>query len=75
MVVIREEVDRPPSVGHGVGYIAQNQGMPGAVHGDRAGETTKFRFVDDNHSGRTGVRPHSNVCLIGRRIQPLFGVP
>ena len=72
MVVLRDEVERPPGVFHGAGHIAQSQGLSGTVHGDRTRETAKFLFVHDDHRRRRGVRSRAHVC---RRVQPPFGVP
>ena len=61
MVVLRDEVERPPGVFHGVGHIAPRQGQSGTVHGDRTRQTAKFLFVHDDHLRRWGVRSHA--CL------------
>src|SRR6266853_462920 len=37
MVILRDEVEYPPGVFHGVGHIAQSQGTCGTVNGDRTG--------------------------------------
>jgi hypothetical protein len=71
MVILRNEVKRPSGVFHGVGHIAQSQGNCGTVHGDHTRETSKFRFIHDDHPRRWGERKLTPVCL---GVQPLFGV-
>src|SRR6266545_2875933 len=44
MVVLRDEVERPPGVCHGAGHIAQNEGLSRTPHGDRAREQAKCLF-------------------------------
>jgi hypothetical protein len=51
MIVLSFECQRPPSIAHGLGNIAQKQRVAGMVHRDRARKTAKFCFVDDDHPG------------------------
>ena len=72
MVVLSDEVERPPGVGHRGGPIAPHQGLPGPVDGDPTRQTAKFLFVHNDHLGRRGFLP---VTHVGRRVQPPPGIP
>ncbi len=72
MIVLADEVERPPGMGHGAGHIADGQGMCRTVEGDRTRKTLEFLLVDHDHRSRRGIRSRP---LVGRRVEPPFGVP
>jgi len=51
MIVLHDEVERPPGLGHRAGHIAEDQCLPGAVHGDGTGQTPKLLLVHHDHRG------------------------
>ena len=72
VVVLADEVERPPGMGHGAGHIAEDQGLSGPVHGDRARQSAERRLVDDDHRARSLGGP---VHGLVRRVEPPLGVP
>ena len=72
VVVLADEVQRPPGMGRGAGHVAEDQGLAGPVHGDRARQATERRLVDDDHRARWRGSP---VRGLVRRVEPPLGVP
>src|ERR1044071_7652185 len=70
LVVLWEQLERPPRVGHSIGDMAQRLGLSGTVHGDGAWEMSKLHVVHDNHFRRWARRKLRLVC---GWIQPALG--
>ncbi len=65
VVVLIDEIEGPLGMCHGAGHIAEDQGLSGTVHRDRARQPTEPLFVHDDHVARWGVRPGGRVILYG----------
>ena len=72
VVVLADEVERPPGMGHGAGHIAEDPGLAGPVHGDRARQLAERRLVDDDHRARRLGGPIRGLV---HRAEPPLGVP
>ena len=72
VVVVLDEVERPPCVGRRRGDVPEDQGQSGAVDGDRSREAAERVLVRHHHlaPGERGSRSGTR-----RRAQPVLGVP
>ena len=71
MIVLTDEVERPPGMCHGSGHIAEDQGLSGTVDGDRTRKSAKSLLVHNDHLRRWGLRSPPNTR---RPVEPPFGV-
>ena len=71
MVCLGREVERPLSIRHGAGHIAESLSMIGAGDGYCRRQRPKLLFVHDDHLGRWVFRLSIHVIC---RFQPSFGV-